>query len=81
MQTESLYQNQILFTVPAGLKDLSARKLDLDRMTEADPATMQALYLSLADDFDGIGYSMVAGNCRRRAAEWQGMIPAAKVAP
>jgi len=73
MNTESIYQNQILITVPLGFKDLSARKLELDRISEGDPETMQALYNVLADEFDDIRYSMVAASCRRKADQWRGM--------
>jgi hypothetical protein len=71
MITETLYQNEILFTVPAGLKELSARKLELDRITDGEPAVMSALYLALADEFEQINYTTVAGNCRKRAEYWR----------
>ena len=69
-ETESIYQNQILFTVPAGTKDLSARKLELDRMTDCDPETMRELYFGLADEFEAINFMTVAANCRKRANYW-----------
>jgi len=73
MQSESIYQNQILFTVPSGLKELSARKVDLDRMSEGDPLVMSELYYTLAADFESINYSIVAANCRKRARYWREM--------
>lgn len=69
--TESIYQNQILFTVPIGFKDLSVRKLELDRITDGDPETMQALYLALADEFDAIDYLLIADKCRKRSDQWR----------
>lgn len=69
-ETENLYQNKIFVTVPAGFTQLSERKLDLDRTTEADAATMQELYRVLADEFEAIGYSMIAAGCRRSSERW-----------
>jgi hypothetical protein len=70
---ESIYQNEILFRVPLGLKALSARKLELDRIVDGEKETMSALYDGLADEFEGIGYQMVAGACRKRALQWRQM--------
>lgn len=69
-ETESIYQNQILFTVPIGTKELSARKLELDRLTSCDAETMCELYLCLADEFEAINFLTVAANCRKRANYW-----------
>ena len=71
METENLYQNKIFVTVPAGFTQLSERKLDLDRTTEADPSTMQELYRVLADEFEELGYSMLAQACRRSSDRWR----------
>lgn len=73
-ETESIYQNQILFSVPYGFKDLSARKLDLDRIADGDPELMHELYQALASEFEGINYNMVAASCRRRADQWRLMV-------
>jgi len=69
--TESIYHNQILIQVPAGFKDLSARKLELDKLTDADPDILHEAYLSLAEEFEAINYQMVADVCRRRAEQWR----------
>jgi len=69
-ETESIYQNQILFSVPLGTKELSARKLDLDRLENCDAETMRELYLCLADEFEAINFMTVAANCRKRAEYW-----------
>ena len=70
-QTESIYQNKILFSVPLGFVDLSTRKLDLDRITDGVPAEMQALYAALAADFRKIDSLMMADACDRRADQWR----------
>jgi hypothetical protein len=70
---ESIYQNGILFRVPLGLKALSARKLELDRIVDGEKETMSALYDGLADEFEGIGYYAIADVCKKRAFQWRQM--------
>jgi hypothetical protein len=68
---ERIYQNKILFDVPEGFSELSARKLDLDRMTDGVPAEMREFYAALAADFRAIGYTFNADACDRRAEQWR----------
>lgn len=71
LETESLYYNTILYKVPLGMAALSARKLELDRTSQADdPELTEALYMALADEFSEINYETVAENCRKRARYW-----------
>jgi hypothetical protein len=72
--TESIYQNKILINVPLGFTDLSARKLELDRITDGDPREMQELYSVLSDEFAAMNCPAMAAVCLRRADQWRGMV-------
>lgn len=71
--SESIYQNGILLSVPDGYKQLCTRKLDLDKIADGEPLVMRDLYNQVAQEFEEIGYTIVANNCRRKAAQWQGI--------
>ena len=58
-------------SVPDAAPELSARKLELDKLENPDPETIAALYSALADEFEEINYLTVAGSCRRRAEYWK----------
>lgn len=72
-QSETTYQSQVFLKVPYEMQELSARKVDLDRMSEGDPLVMSELYNTLADEFEAINYTIVAANCRKRAEYWREM--------
>ncbi len=61
------------FNVPTAGISLAARKLELDRTQpgpEIDSDMMAELYRVLADEFDAIGQTIVAGACRKSAERW-----------
>ncbi len=70
-QTESIWQNEILLTVPLGFKDLSARKLELDRITDGDPELISAMYDQIAEEYEAMNYHMNAEGCHRKAFQWR----------